>query len=483
VSVNIFKTAVLHHGKGNFSKAKEIYETLLLKNPNDLAVLQNYGTLLSQTKEFKKAEDVFKKCLEIKPDDPVILYNYGKLFHDQKIFEKAIKFYEKSFEINPKNNFSMYNVGNIYSLQGKFEKAIFAFKKSIKINSENFLAHNNLALAFKNNGNFNDALKSYKNALEKNKNYVDGHVNYSTQLLMLEKFEEGFEEYEWRKKSKSFSGYINYSKLNLTSKVWNGENLDNKKLFVIAEQGIGDLIQFTRYLYFLKKKYKVEIILYVKSKKFSHFFNKKKFNIISEGDTIPSHDYHNHLLSLLKVFLKNDNLFCKSVNFFQNNKDLEEKWKLKINKYKGPKIGINSSTSLSAKDIPMKYFLQLASNFDFNFIVLQKSINKIELKEISNRKNLIYFPDIDNSDKAFIDSIEIIKNLDLIITADTSIAHVSATLEKSTWIPLPFISDWRWFLDEKSSRWYDNVALYRSKKIDNWDIPFQNIEKDLKKFF
>ena len=75
---NIFKTAVLHHSKGNFSKAKEIYEGLLKTNPNNLAVLQNYGTLLSQTKEYKKAEDVFEKCLKIKPKDYLLLYNYGK---------------------------------------------------------------------------------------------------------------------------------------------------------------------------------------------------------------------------------------------------------------------------------------------------------------------------------------------------------------------------------------------------------------------
>ena len=81
------------------------------------------------------------------------------------------------------------------------------------------------------------------------------------------------------KKSKSFSDYINYSKLNLKSKVWNGENLDNKKLFIIAEQGIGDLIQFTRYLYLIKKKYNTEIILYVKSKKLSHFLIKKSLKL------------------------------------------------------------------------------------------------------------------------------------------------------------------------------------------------------------
>ena len=131
----------------------------------------------------------------------------------------------------------------------------------------------------------------------------------------------------------------------------------------------------------------------------------------------------------------------------------------------------------------MKYFIKLSSNFDFNFIILQKEIDKSQLKEISNKKNLLHFFDLDNSDKAFVDSIEIIKNLDLVITADTSLAHLSATLGKKTWILLPLISDWRWFLDESSSKWYENVTLYKSKKTDNWDIPFQTIEKDLKKLF
>ncbi len=480
---NIFKTAVLHHSKGNFSKAKEIYESLLKTNPNNLAALQNYGTLLSQTKEYKKAEDIFEKCLKIKPKDHLLLYNYGKCFHDQKIFEKAIKFYEESFKIEPKKNLSIYNMGNIYFSKGEFEKAISAFKRSIEVNPENFLAHNNLALSYKSIGNFSDSLKSHRNAIEKNQSYVDGHVNYSTQLLMLEKFQEGFEEYEWRKKSKSFSDYINYSKLNLTSKVWNGENLNNKKLLVIAEQGIGDLIQFARYLYLIKKKYNVEMILYLKSKKFSHFFDEKNFTIISEGNKIPNHDYHNHMLSLLKIFLKEKNLFCKPVNFFQRNKEVEIKWSERLKKYKGLKIGINSSTSMLTKDIPMKYFARLASSFDFKFIVIQKEVNKNELKEISNKKNILNFPDLDSSKQAFIDSIEIIKNLDVVITADTSTAHLSATLGKKTWILLPFVADWRWFLDESNSKWYENVTLYRSKKIDDWDSPFKMIERDLKKIF
>ena len=129
----------------------------------------------------------------------------------------------------------------------------------------------------------------------------------------------------------------------------------------------------------------------------------------------------------------------------------------------------------------MKHFIKLASNFDCNFVVIQKEVMEDELKEISKKKNILYFSDIDSSEQAFVDSIEIIKNLDLIITADTATAHLSATLGKKTWILLPYVADWRWFLAESNSKWYEDVTLYRSKKIDEWDNPFKMIEGDLKK--
>ena len=480
MNVDYFKSALLHHSKGNWNKAKEIYEHILKSNPNNYSVLQNYGPLLSQLKEYKLAKNVFEKSLKIEPKDPLLLYNYAKFYHDQRIFEKAIKLYKESYEIEPRNNFSMYNIGNIYFSINKLDLAISAYKNSLKNSPRNFLAYNNLANSYKQTGNFNEAIESYKKSIEIKNNNPDVHVNYGTQLLMMENFEQGFEEYEWRKKSKSFLDYINYEKLNLKSKIWDGECLNNKKLLVISEQGIGDLIQFTRYLYKIKNKYKVEITIYLKSKKFLHFFDKKIFNLISDTNKITEHHYHIHLLSIPRIFYNKNDLFIPTINFFQKNDDLEKKWTDIFKKYKGTKIGINSNTSLIKKNIPFDYFLNLASSFNFTFFVLQKEIDN---KKIDKFKNIIFFKNIDKSENAFIDSIQIIKQLDLVITADTALAHLSGTLGKKTWIPLPFVSDWRWFLDKKSTKWYDNVNLYRSKQIDNWESSFKMINDDLKKTF
>ena len=87
---------------------------------------------------------------------------------------------------------------------------------------------------------------------------------------------------------------------------------------------------------------------------------------------------------------------------------------------------------------------------------------------------------MDNSKKAFLDSIEIIKNLDLVITSDTAIAHLSATLKKKTWIVIPLIADWRWFDDKKNTKWYKNVSIYRQKKSGDWSEVFETIKRNLK---
>ena len=91
----------LHHSKGNWNKAREIYEHILKTNPNNYSVLQNYGPLLSQLKEFALAKNVFES-LKLNPKDPLLLYNYARFYHDQKIFDKAIKFIKILLKLNQK---------------------------------------------------------------------------------------------------------------------------------------------------------------------------------------------------------------------------------------------------------------------------------------------------------------------------------------------------------------------------------------------
>tara|TARA_S200000501_G_scaffold326203_1_gene324572 strand:- start:96 stop:1550 length:1455 start_codon:yes stop_codon:yes gene_type:complete len=482
MDINYFKVALSHHSKGNWNKAQEIYQHLLKEDPNNYVVLQNYGPLLAQLREYKLAKDVFIKCLKIKPNDSLLLYNYGKFFHDQKNYEKAIEYYNKSFENNPKNAMSQYNIGNIYFAQKKFGNAIEKFKKAASINPAHSFAYNNIGLAFKKLGNFNEALKFYKKAIDTNKDFIDGHINYGTLLLLTNKLELGFKEYEWRKKSKTFSDYLNYSKLNIKSPVWLGQNLERKTILIFSEQGIGDLIQFSRYLFALKETFSCNVILRLKQN-LAHLFD-DSIEIITENDKIPNHDFHNHLASLPGIFYKKNKNFPKTINFIKENKDINLKWKEILNKYKGIKVGINSTASSATtgdRIIPIEEFRKLTNLKNINFFVIQKDFNKNNIKIINQNLNVNYFEELDKFGKPFQDTIGLVKNLDLIITADTSLGHLSATLGKPTWIALSFINDWRWFQDEKKSVWYETVKLFKQKKIGNWGQVFELIYKDLEK--
>ena len=133
--------------------------------------------------------------------------------------------------------------------------------------------------------------------------------------------------------------------------------------------------------------------------------------------------------------------------------------------------------------IPIETFKTLTELKNINFFIIQRDFQKNNLNIINQFKNVNYFETLDKTVNPFEDTIGIIKNMDLIITADTSIAHLSATLEKKTWIALPFICDWRWFLSQEKSIWYEHVNLYRQKINGNWDEVFCEIKNDLKKFF
>ena len=484
---NFFSSAVLHHKNGNWNKAKEIYEHILKSNPEDYSVLQNYAPLLSQLGENKLAKNVFKKCLRIKPKDYLLLYNYAKFFQNQKIFDKAIEFYKKSFAIQPKNNLSMYNIGNIYSTNKEFDKSIKYFEKTIQSNPSNFLAYNNMGFSYKYLGNFEKAEFFFKKSIEKNPNFVEAHVNYSTTLLSQKKLEDGFKEYEWRKNSKVFSDYSNYRSLKITTPIWNNADLDivGKTILVFTEQGIGDLIQFSRYIFELKDKFGANIILRLKYN-LHHFFNSRGIKTISEEDKIPKHDFHQHLMSLPGVlYLKNKSLLA-NINFINYEKEKSKKWENFFKSFSGLKVGINANSTLRSgatgsleRIIPIEEFKVLTNLKNINFFIIERDFDKKKLNLINKNSNVNYFEKLDKNGKPFEDTIGIIKNLDLVITADTSVAHLSATLEKKTWIVLPFICDWRWFRNEKNSVWYNSAALYRQKKDKNWSKTFSLIKNDL----
>ena len=342
------------------------------------------------------------------------------------------------------------------------------------------MAYNNLGNLLKELGEHQKAISSYEKAIQINPNYADAHYNLGMLLFSMSDFKNGLIQYEWRKKlPQNINNYKNIKGLE-----WQGENLNNKTILILSEQGIGDIIQFSRYIYLIEKEYSVNII-FKTDKRMAYLFSKSKFKIIFNEDNIPKYDFYKHLMSLPKIYYEKTKTFPSQINFIPKDKKIALKWKERLNEIKGFKVGINwqgnkAYTSDHLRSIPLNYFNDLFNIEKINFISLQKGFGVEQIKNFKHKDKLYDFSkEVDNGKNIFEDTIGILQNIDLVISIDSSLVHLSSTLGIKTFALLHFCPDWRWNLITKEFSWYDNLKIYRQEEINKWDSIFSLLKKDL----
>jgi len=328
--------------------------------------------------------------------------------------------------------------------------------------------------------NFDRAQQLLNKVIQINPNHADAHFGLGILLILLSNFEKGFKEYEWRKK---LPENINKFK-NIEGLEWQGENLNNKTILILSEQGIGDIIQFSRYIYLIEKEYSANIIIKI-DKKIAHLFSKSKFKLIFNEDNIPKYDFYKHLMSLPKIYYEKTKTFPSQINFIPKDKKITLKWKERLNEIKGFKVGINWQGRKTygvdhLRSISLNYFNDLFNIEKINFISLQKGFGLEQIKNFKHKDKLYNFSkEVDNGENIFEDTIGILQNIDLVISIDSSLVHLSSTLGIKTFALLHFCPDWRWNLMTKEFSWYDKLKIYRQEEVNKWDSIFSLLKKDL----
>lgn len=518
---NLLGLALARQNK--FKEATNIYKKILKNNPNNSEIHNNYGLVLqkqyklslaiksyenaikynskyaeayfnlgnvqSLIKNYEKSSENYNKTISIKPNYIKAYINLGTVLNKMGRIEEAVNIFYKALKINPKSFESYFNLGNIYFGQENYKDATSSYNKAIIIKPDYVEAFTNLAYSLNKLGNHKKAISYYKKAIKINPAYADAHYFLGIALLLLSNFNIGFNKYEWRKKSPPLKKF--YDIPNLKTKEWDKEDIANKSILIISEQGLGDTIQFFRYADILQKKYKANIIFRTK-KKLKHLFVKSNFKIISDQENIPKHDYHIFLMSLPGRLFQKNKIFPKEINYIPINNKIYSSWKGRLSSIGGIKIGINWHGNIKHKhdkprSISLNLFEELFALKGISFISLQKGYGVEQIDKFKFKNKLKYFHselEINEEKNAFEDTIGILKNLDLVITVDTAIAHLSATLGVNTWILIhtPF-PDWRWSLKKEKTGWYNNVKLIRQTKANEWNSVISDIKKTLIKKF
>ena len=419
--------------------------------------------------QHKEAIKYYYDILKYNQNVPSILNKIGMCFFNLGNYELAIKNFEKILPLLNKPIPDLFN--NIGLCYGKL--------KDYDNSSKYYILSNNINPTMDNNKIMGD-LYFYTKQYEKSIKYYDDAgnspiilYNKSFAYLAQKKYNIGFELYE----NRLFNNYCHQT--NMIARVeipsinnWNGEKCN--RLLIVYEQGIGDNIQYYRFIIELALKYPDMIIDYFCKDTVSHLFNNNNIyninniNIIDNviiNNSLSLYDYKLYIMSLPKLLNINeiDNLILtNTINYIKVNEEKLNYWNDKLSKFNKFKIGIVYNGLLSSfidKTIPLKYFEKLFE-LDIDIICLHKKehINNIDPKGHIN--NIHYF-DIDNT-KPFEDTVCILKNIDLLITVDTSIVHLAGVMNINTWLLLGYGSDWRWSNDKSMNcYWYNSVELIR----------------------
>ena len=400
-----------------------------------------------------------------------------------KRHQEAIDYATKAVKLDPNNISVILNRGRIYSLTDNTLRAISDYEKVKQLNPKDIDTYYNLGIAYYELGSFDKALEQLKKGLEL---YPDSAHLYnirSTINLLLGNFEHGFREYEARlvlsdKRSTPRPEMFHRPR-------WDGVSpLFGVKLLLATEQGYGDIIQFSRYIDILAEKTGAEIILAVEEYMAPLLKNIKGVSAIVNTEINQlDYDLYYPLMSLpMALKTRLDTIPQPTRLNLARNEDIASKWQDILGSKKNLRVGIACSgrpdhTYNRRRSIPLAEFVKGLPD-GIEYIYLQPGLDQTEINEIKSHKKIRF---VGEHIKDFIDTAELIHNVDLVVTIDTGVAHLSATLGKETWILLHRINDWRWLRQRTDSPWYPSVKLYRQEDRFNttWKKTLSRVNKDL----
>ena len=454
-------------------------------NPNFTEAHSNLGNILRDLGRLKEAELSTRKAIEINPDYAEAYSNLGNILRDLGRLKEAELSTRKAIELKSNLEIAHYNLGNILKDFDKLKEAEFSYRNAIVLKPDYAEAHSNLGIILNELGRLKEAELSYRNAIVLKPDYAEALFNLSYLELLKGDYKFGLENYEFRFKKEKPSSIHGNPKI---EKVTYKEFKKGKKLLVISEQGLGDTLQYMRYIPYLKNL-GLDVSFSAQPKLHSliiasdidrHPLTPKQANLVSEGKWIP-------LLSLPKYLQIEPKNPIISEPYINSTEVLNKKWKNILSKEKRPIVGINWQGNpemekiYQGRSIPLEAFSILADNNEITMLSLQKGFGSEQLKDCSFKNKFVESQPKINSTWDFLENAAIIQNCELIITCDTSIAHLAGGMGKKVWLLLKDIPFWTWGLEKDNTFWYPSMKLFRQKDRHNWQEVLERVSSTIKK--
>ena len=475
---SLLQTGAALRKAGKFELAKNIYQKILGIETNNFSAINALAILYAQTHEKEKAEKLFQQAIQIRPTSADLFFNLGCLYHGLKEWDKAIETYETGLQLDENHGSCHNNLGNIYKEQEDFEKAREYYRKAIASDANHVNAYIGLAAIHFTLGEIKQAEKTFRKAITIAPNYSRAHTQLGMILLLQGRLVEGWREYDWRYKQLEMQR-------NFKQPLWGGKPFRKQKLFISAEQGMGDAIQFIRYLPQVKAL-GGEVIVECQAALKSLWMAQPYIDeVVLLGEELPAFDMYCPLMTLPRVFNTALETIPGEAPYLCAPGKLNKQWHKKIND-KGNLLRIGIAWAGNSHYVNDKYrscspedFAPLIAVEGLEFFSLQKGFKKEENKTWLKAQGVT---NLEDDLKDFAHTAACIEQLDLVISVDTAVAHLAGALNKPVWILLPYVCDWRWLQERETTPWYPSAQLFRQPQRKDWPATFKNMKKALQKW-
>jgi len=435
----------------------------------DLAVAHHQGGRLSA------AADIYRQVLQQDPENADAIHLLGEIAYQTGDRERAIANYQKSLNINPENADALNNLAATLQQQGKLDEAIGYYRQALSLKPQSPKILCNIGATLIEQGKVEEAIWHLRQVLVLDPHYAHGHYNLAMALLLSGDLQQGFAEYEWRWQCPEIARQTPSHSLSVP--LWDGTPSPGRTLLLYKEQGLGDSIQFIRYVPSVKQLGGRVIVACPQALKRLFSTMPGIDRLITDGEPLPEFHLRAPFMSLPRLLGTVLETIPAQVPYLHAREGEALKRLLRTSdKFK---VGIvwaskpNHPTSRK-RSCDLNHFLQLLSLPNITLYSLQKDLP--QPPELQDNKNIIFLGEQLHD---FADTAAIIQALDLVITVDTSVAHLAGALGKPVWVLLPFAPNWRWMRERSDSPWYPTMRLFRQAELGDWSGVFVRVHKAL----
>jgi tetratricopeptide (TPR) repeat protein len=503
----LFADALRRHQSGSLDGAEILYRQVLAADPRHADSLHLLGLIAYQLQRHEIAVELIRQAIGVDPRQALYWFNFAVALRDLGRFDEAAKSYREAIVLKPDYTEAHSNLGGLFKDQGKLEDAAACYRRVVALRPDcadslndlgailqeleqleqaadcyrrildkqpgHAVARNNLAIALLGQGRANEAMEEYRAACVAAPGNPTIRWNLTLATLLRGDFAEGWREYE-----KCYRMGL-YPTRDFPKPAWSGEDIAGRTVLLYADQGFGDTIQFVRYAKLVRDR-SPRVVVECQPGLVRLLKNTPGIDLaIAKEDPLPAFDCHAALRSMPYLFGTTLETIPAGAPYIRAQPALSDDWRQRLG-HTGPNIGVVWRGSPGhrhdrRRSIPPRRFAKLLGIPGVNWFSLQQDARPDETAALREHAEIA---DCGPLLTDWAETAALVSCLDLVVTVDTSVAHLAGALGKPVWVLVQFNPDWRWLLNRRDSPWYPSLRLFRQPSPGDWESVFADVRRE-----